>query len=702
MRYFVLCFAVLSVLLFSCAGIQIAPPPGFAAYIFDDRFEAVSPEGMRYRVRFLENSPPQSLDYWSEALSTHLRKEGYRQFGQVESFKAAGKDGLILEWVLPYAHESYIYMTALVVSDSVLAVIESAAEQSVYRRHREAVISSLSGLDLKDVKPAPVEAYAPAMLPDYGVAKTTASFSKPQTSSGGGCFPAGTVVFTSAGPVSIERVAEGSLVWASDPDRGTWELKEAVRLLSHTYSGDMITITTGGGTVRATGNHPFWVVRGTGLESRPEAADVPSTDRGNGVYGRWVEARSLRRGDELRTRNGNTTVNGVTTEITDTTVYNLTVTGYHTYSVGTAGFLVHNKGAAESSASAGYTTAAPEPTAAPGMGKTAASAPRGTTGATETSMPVDGQEPGDARKRVYSGACDLVVDDITETKKAISLLAEETGGYVEAIYERTVVIRVPAESFDPVFEKVLAQGDILNKRVETYDVTEYYVDMKVRLELAEKARDRLYVLLEKTEDVKERLKILQEIGRLTEEIENRKSALATLEQQIAFSRITANLNLRSAPVLQDKLNIPFGWIARLEPLYPSTQGAAENISLSLGDDFAVFDDQALFRAEGAEGTRVRLGTVRNVPRGDGVFWQQALIHHLGPFYAESNPVEAGEFYGALFTSKDRNPFLYFVAVLDRGDAEELAAFEAFFPDEAAYERRMDSLTLALKDAEVKQ
>ncbi|MBN1687259.1 MAG: DUF4349 domain-containing protein [Spirochaetales bacterium] len=532
MKFRVICALPLAMLFFSCAGLQISAPPGFAAYSFDDWFEAVSPEGMRYRVRVIENKPAQTLDFWSEALSTHLTKEGYLPFGAAERFSAQGDDGLIHEWVLSYGHEDYIYMTALVVTDSVLAVIESAAEQSVYRSHRNAIVSSLEALDLTDAKPGPGPGGVSSSLQGNGMAKSALFF--------------------------------------------------------------------------------------------PEAA-------------------------------------------------------------GAADFASGGAPAAPAAAPSVRSMAAPSPGA--GSVQTGQSAP-----------PV---EPAGDRKQVYSGACDLVVDDITETKKTISLIAEDAGGYVEAIFENTVVIRVPAARFDSVFEQVLAQGEIKSKRLETYDVTEYFVDTKIRLELSERTKERLYALLEKTQNVKERLKILQEISRLTEEIERIRSALATLEQQIEFSRITANLQLRRAPVAQDKMNIPFGWIARLDPLYPTTESTVGNLTLSLGDDFAVFDDKTRFRAEAAEGTRVRLGTVRNSPEGDGTFWQHALIHHLKPFYAESSAVQAGEFRGALFVSKDRRPFLYFVAVFGSGEDEDLAVFEAFFPDEAAYERRMDSLIDALEQAEVK-
>ncbi|MBT3273651.1 MAG: hypothetical protein HN368_10880, partial [Spirochaetales bacterium] len=148
--------AFLLIILASCT--HLSPPDGFAAYEYGNRFEAVSPEGMRYRVRIVANEPIQTPEFWSEALGTHLRKEGYIPLGEAVEFTAAGNKGFVHEWVLPYGHESFFYMTAVVVTDSVLAVVESAAEHTIYERYRSALLASIKNLDLSDVKPDRPEA----------------------------------------------------------------------------------------------------------------------------------------------------------------------------------------------------------------------------------------------------------------------------------------------------------------------------------------------------------------------------------------------------------------------------------------------------------------------------------------------------------------------------------------------------------------
>jgi hypothetical protein len=298
------------------------------------------------------------------------------------------------------------------------------------------------------------------------------------------------------------------------------------------------------------------------------------------------------------------------------------------------------------------------------------------------------------RKRVFSGFCTLLVDDVEETRTEIADLAEESGGYVETVAERTVVIRVPAERFDEIFATILRFGEVVHKSIEAYDVTEFFRDQEVRLEIAGKTRDRLYALLEKTTDVEERLKILREIKRLTEEIERIERSLELLQRRINLSRITVELTPRLPGAGYDRGSIPFPWIASLNPLYPSLRNPKGRVELALSEEFAVFTEEAAFRAESAEGTRVRIGSAKNHPRGNTEFWGKALAYHLSPFYKTAEELDLGPFKAVLFTSKDPEPFSYLVAVSAEKDGKilpDIVILEIFFPDQRALQARLAGL-----------
>ncbi len=313
---------------------------------------------------------------------------------------------------------------------------------------------------------------------------------------------------------------------------------------------------------------------------------------------------------------------------------------------------------------------------------------------TATSLPAP--PAGERRARIYSGWCRLTVDESEQAKRALEELARDSGGYVESSSGQTVTLRVPAERFREVFAAVLKLGDVVSKTIETYDVTATLTDQEARLSLAERARERLYLLLERTAEVKERLAILREIRRLTEEIEQIRASLQVLKGQIAMSRITVELLPRRPEGELRKEGIPFPWIAALNPLYPSLKGGPRRLALALSEDFAVFRKEKGFRAESPEGTRVRLGTTPNRPRGDAAFWQKALVFHLGPQFRRAEELESGEFRAVLLTSKDSKPYSYLVAVAVQG--KRLVVAEAFFPGQEAAEMRTEGILAALKES----
>ena len=165
---------------------------------------------------------------------------------------------------------------------------------------------------------------------------------------GGGCFPSGTEVLTAAGPLAIEKVEAGTKVYSYDPATGEWILTRVLKRLSHQYKGDMITIKMDHVTIQATGNHPFYVLQGDWLASRPLPQDIPKEEQGTTKPGRWVEARDLKEGDVLKNKSGEgLIITSLSSRHEKTEVYNLSVEGYHNYAVHQKGILVHNKGSQE-------------------------------------------------------------------------------------------------------------------------------------------------------------------------------------------------------------------------------------------------------------------------------------------------------------------------------------------------------------------
>lgn len=312
----------------------------------------------------------------------------------------------------------------------------------------------------------------------------------------------------------------------------------------------------------------------------------------------------------------------------------------------------------------------------------AASAEPGAGAAGPEDQTAAGQPREEERKRVYSGFAELLVDNVEKTKMRVTTVAENSGGYVENSYEDSITIRVPAKDFDAIFNRVMALGEVLDSYEETVDVTEYYADLEKRLEIAKETRARLYELLEKTEDVEERIEILREIRRLTEEIEWIGLRFEVLKEYISFSSITLKLVSRLDYDTGAEADIPFDWIGSLHPLYPVSRKVKGNVKADLPDRFAVFEKENYFRAETAEGVRLRVSSVKNNPQGTTRFWQEALAFHLAKKFAEAEKQEAGPFSGVLLVSKDPSPYFYFIGV--QAEKKHIHLLEIFFPDRETF------------------
>ncbi|WP_433327546.1 polymorphic toxin-type HINT domain-containing protein [Spirillospora sp. CA-294931] len=130
---------------------------------------------------------------------------------------------------------------------------------------------------------------------------------------------------------AIERVRVGDRVWAADPVTGRSGPRAVTDLISGAGRKRLVDLRIdldgwlGGRTsgLTATADHPFWL---------PGAGD-------------WIDAGDLVPGDELVTAGGRTAVVVAAREYTRVQrVHNLTVSGLHTYYVGSGGrdLLVHN------------------------------------------------------------------------------------------------------------------------------------------------------------------------------------------------------------------------------------------------------------------------------------------------------------------------------------------------------------------------
>lgn len=126
-------------------------------------------------------------------------------------------------------------------------------------------------------------------------------------------------------------------------------------------------------------------------------------------------------------------------------------------------------------------------------------------------------------------------------------IAKKYGGYVQAMNGDECTIRVKSDYFMTALSDVGMLGKVIDKNIRSTDVTDQYNDLTVRLENAEKTRQRYMELLQKAHTIDEVLRVEREIDRITLDIEQLKGKLAVLNDEVSFSSITVNIHEKTKP-----------------------------------------------------------------------------------------------------------------------------------------------------------
>eukprot|EP00049_Salpingoeca_infusionum_P019167 m.360536 g.360536 ORF g.360536 m.360536 type:complete len:401 (-) comp19084_c0_seq1:204-1406(-) len=194
-------------------------------------------------------------------------------------------------------------------------------------------------------------------------------------------------------------------------------------------------------------------------------------------------------------------------------------------------------------------------------------------GSRQETIQIDDQEPnadtnpgtvGDeqpARMLVRTGELRIVTlpEQGQVTWDRVQDLVKEHRGYIQstesrkkqadssrqAVYIRAS-IKVPADRFDAFLDDVENRVNTLHSNVtqrsfQSKDVTSEYVDSASRLRALEVVRDRLEMVMNKADTVKDVLLVQQELTRVTQQIEAKKGVLKHLRAHSSMSTLTLSI-----------------------------------------------------------------------------------------------------------------------------------------------------------------
>jgi hypothetical protein len=100
-----------------------------------------------------------------------------------------------------------------------------------------------------------------------------------------------------------------------------------------------------------------------------------------------------------------------------------------------------------------------------------------------------------------------------------------------------VQVRIPAEKLNPFLDELANLGEVETRNVYSYDVTEEYADIDLRLDNARKSRERYLELLKNAQNVTEVLAVERELERLNVEVERLEGRKRSYDTQIQYSSV---------------------------------------------------------------------------------------------------------------------------------------------------------------------
>jgi hypothetical protein len=151
------------------------------------------------------------------------------------------------------------------------------------------------------------------------------------------------------------------------------------------------------------------------------------------------------------------------------------------------------------------------------------------------------------RLLVYNAYLDLVAKQPDTLKTTFFALAEKYEGYVQKFSNEIAILKIKAEFLEKSISEIAQLGKLKRRQIVGDDVTENYLDYKIRLENAEKIRNRYLSLLEKTQTIDEIIHVEKELARINTDIDLLKGKIALLDNQIAYATIQVNIQRKVQP-----------------------------------------------------------------------------------------------------------------------------------------------------------
>jgi hypothetical protein len=142
-------------------------------------------------------------------------------------------------------------------------------------------------------------------------------------------------------------------------------------------------------------------------------------------------------------------------------------------------------------------------------------------------------------------------DAVAATAGSIRGIAATAGGFVAAAdgggSQMSITLRVPADQYDGVLDKIAGLGEVTGRTESSQDVTAQMVDVDSRVASMTASVARVRALLDQATSIADVISIESELATREAELESLQQQQAYLQGQVAMSTVTVTLSAVTLP-----------------------------------------------------------------------------------------------------------------------------------------------------------
>jgi vacuolar-type H+-ATPase subunit I/STV1 len=153
---------------------------------------------------------------------------------------------------------------------------------------------------------------------------------------------------------------------------------------------------------------------------------------------------------------------------------------------------------------------------------------------------------------IKKAAITVVVNSVDKSIDAVSQIIAKQQGDLIGLNERqptkensrhtaSIQLRVPQNLLEPTLEEIAKLGTVESRNITAEDVGDRLVDFQARLTNLRKTEANLQKIMDRAGSVRDVLSVAQELNQVRQSIEQIDAQLKNLQNQVAYSSITLNL-----------------------------------------------------------------------------------------------------------------------------------------------------------------